>query len=161
MSLLPLSPLSPLHFHTVLAQTGISVDPLMNLTLPVTFEGNNTYSCSVTGNRQAIWEINNRQISGQASRDDFSNIGVFVTGVLGDRTAQLTFTQMGRDTYVALNQSRIAIRCTAFDNERPVTEFGEFFFIDIYGEFTHVLVCVHISSSSHSFHVHACTCMCT
>ena len=116
----------------------------MNSTVPVTSDKNNTYSCSVTGNRQAIWEINNRQISGQIARDDFSNIGVFVTGALGGRTTQLVFTQMGRDTYVALNQSRIPIRCTAFDNERPVTEFGEFFFINIYGELTHVNVHVYV-----------------
>ena len=116
----------------------------MNSTVPVTSDKNNTYSCSVTGNRQAIWEINNRQISGQIARDDFSNIGVFVTGALGARTTQLVFTQRGRDTYIALNQSRIPIRCTAFDNERPVTEFGEFFFINIYGELTHVNVHVYV-----------------
>ena len=127
-------PLLNNHCHTVLGQTGITVDPLVNLTLPITSEENNTYVCSVTGNRQAIWEINNRQISGQAARDDFSVIGVFVSGTLGGRTTQLVLTQRGRDTYVALNQSRIAIRCTAFDNERPVTEFGDFIFINIYGE---------------------------
>ena len=100
----------------------------------MTSDENNTYSCTVTGNRQAIWEINNRQLSGQRARDEFADIGVFVTGTLGDRTTQLVFTQRGRNTYIALNQLSIPIRCTAFDNERPVTEFGQFFFITIYGK---------------------------
>lgn len=126
----------------------------MNVTLPVTSEENNTYICSVTGNRQAIWEINNRQISGQRARDDFSSIGVFVTGTLGDRTTQLVFTPGGRDTYVALNQSRIPIRCTAFDNERPVTEFGEFIFINIYGELYSTMSYLHV----HFIHSHNCVC---
>ena len=111
------------------------MDPLINSTVPVTFDENNTYSCEVTGNRQAIWEINNRQISGQRARDEFGRIGVVVTGTLGGSMTELTFTKQGRDTYLTLNQSTIPIRCTAFDNARPVTEFGEFFFINIYGEF--------------------------
>ena len=101
---------------------------------------NNTYNCTVTGNRQAIWEINNRQISGQRARDEFADIGVFVTGTLGGRTTELVFTQTGRDTYIALNQLNIPIRCTAFDNERPITQFGEFFFINIYGEGSYMYI---------------------
>ena len=95
---------------------------------------NITYSCTVDGDRQAIWEINNRQISGQRARDDFSVIGVIVTGVLGSRTTEVTFTPQGRETYLALNQSSIPIRCTAFDNNRPVTDFGEIYNVVIYGE---------------------------
>ena len=105
---------------------------------------NNTYSCSVTGNRRAIWEINNRQISGQRARDTFSAVGVFVTGTLGAATTDLIFTREGRQTYLNLNQSvpSVPIRCTAIENDQPGIQFGEFLFITSYGELrrTHPLI---------------------
>ena len=130
--------LPSLHTHTLYSTAsvtpGIVITPRQNYTIPINSNDNNTYRCTVTGDRRAIWEINNRQISSQQARDDFSAIGVFVTGTLGSATTDLVFTREGRDTYLALNQSSIPIRCTAFDNNRPVTEFGELFFIFIYGE---------------------------
>lgn len=84
--------------------------------------------------RQAIWEVEERQIqSGQNPvRTAFERIGIYIEEVsLG--TVDLIITSQARMQY---QDTGIMVRCTAFTpDEPPITELGEALFVITYGRF--------------------------
>ena len=84
----------------------------------------------MTGGHQAVWEINHNHVNSQQLRDLFADVGVIITGTLGASISGLIITQKGRQTF----PSSISVRCTALNNNIPMVEFGDLFFIFTYGE---------------------------
>ena len=94
--------------------------------------------------RQAIWEVEERQIqSGQNSvRTAFERIGIFIEEVsLG--AVDLIVTSQARMQY---QDTGLMVRCTAFTpDEPPITDLGPALFVVTFGKFTcipNLLYCI-------------------
>ena len=60
---------------------GIIVTPDRDQAVPFVSDENVTYTCTVDGGRQAVWEVRGRQIVGPAQVQTFAENGFFVEGV--------------------------------------------------------------------------------
>ena len=108
--------------------------PASDVSLPINSPENVTFTCNVSQDesnmveRQAIWEVEGRQIQSGPVRDAFARIGVLIeeeeVGIV-----DLIVTSEGRMVF----QDGIMVRCTAFTLNPPVTEVGEPLFIRTYG----------------------------
>lgn len=117
----------------------ISVVPGTDQSLPINSPVNLTFSCNVSedesnsAQRQAIWEVQDRQIQGGQNRvrDAFENIGIFIVEVeveLG--VVDLVVSSAARMQFQA---SGLMVRCTAFTIDPPITQLGETLFVRTYG----------------------------
>lgn len=113
--------------------------PGSNLSLPINSPVNVTFTCNVSEDesnlvgRQAIWEVQDRQIQpGQNPvRTAFENVGIAIEEREIISAVDLIVTSEAR---MVFQDSGIMIRCTAFTADPPVTEVGELLFIRTYGE---------------------------
>lgn len=111
--------------------------PENDQSLPINSPENVTFTCNVSDfnslERQAIWEVEQRQIQGgiNSVRTAFENIGIFIEA-RGVGVTDLIVTRMARMQY---QDSGLMVRCTAFTLvEPPITELGDVLFVRTYGE---------------------------
>jgi hypothetical protein len=116
----------------------ISVVPQSNISLPINSPVNVTFTCNVSEDennltgRQAIWEVEGRQIqSGQNPvRDAFEDLGIVISES-GVGVIDLVVTSDARQRF---QESGIMIRCIAFTSDPPMTQAGDTLFIRTYGK---------------------------
>ena len=110
--------------------SGIVVTPDRNQTIPFTSDENVTYSCSVDGERTAIWEVRGRQIIGEAQASMFADSGFFVEG-LGASTSVIRISGEARRNATLKDPPEINLLCVALEGLTGTP--GRKFFIITYG----------------------------
>lgn len=117
----------------------ITVVPGTDQSLSINSPVNVTFACNVSedepnlARRQAIWEVQNRQIQGGPVSDAFEDIGIFVEEV----EMELVNLIVNSSARMEFQDTGLMVRCTAFTVNPPETQLGETLFIRTYGECLH------------------------
>ena len=97
---------------------------------------NLTFTCNVSVDelnsvqREAVWEVEGRQIQSARDRTAFEGIGIF----LEERVVGVVDLIITREARLFFQDSGFMVRCTAFTPESPITQLGQVLFVRTYGK---------------------------
>ena len=129
------SPLYSLGSQLV-SNIGIRVTPNRDQLVPFASDVNVTYTCTVDGGRNAVWEVRGRQILGAEQARDFAESGIFVDG-LNSNTSVIVISGEARRNASRNNPPGVYLLCVALEKLKGTP--GRLYSVITYGECAHPL----------------------
>ena len=93
---------------------GIRVTPSSDRLVPFASDENVTYTCTVDGGRNAVWEVRDRQILGAEQARTFAEGGIYVQG-LNSNTSVITISGEARRNASQSTPPGVYLHCVAVE----------------------------------------------